>query len=374
MACTELTRRGCRLELTLNIEFENSAEMNASAFAAMVTSWGQEIQAMWNGPAGHQHYGCCRVRFHVNTRVGSGTADFHQVEVVAGPQTSFVNRLGPGCTGGRWDAEDTGNVVAHESGHLLGLPDEYDYGGPGGSYRNLNPQPAGQPESIMAQTWGDVAALQSHIDGILSDLDAECPWWCCLLWPVHWLVHRLVLRTPLPWPWRRRKVSMPGIGFDELEGLSVREILDRVDSGNPGVLGAAVEALRRAGPQDPDSLLAAVEADSPLRRWVAATVLGDLPDLEPGEALSGRLEDEDLRVRVAAAHSLGRLEDRRGVPVLIEALTSNQVMLGHPPELVADHAAAVLRAITGARVSAPGDTAEARAAKWQTWWKDQQAE
>lgn len=181
---TTLSRSGCTFTVTVNLEFQNSTgRLNAAQFQALVNGWEASIEALWNGPAGRQRFQCCSVVFDVVTRIGAGTPGFHQVNVVAGPQTSTAG-LGPATTNANWDDLDSGNVAAHETGHLMGLPDEYDYGGPGGAYRNLNPQPAGQPQSIMAQTWGNVAALQSHIDAILTGLGARCPFYCCF---VRWL-------------------------------------------------------------------------------------------------------------------------------------------------------------------------------------------
>lgn len=182
---TTATRSGCGSTVIIRIEFQNSTgRLTNAQFQTLINGWEMAIENLWNGPRGHQHYRCCIVRFNVITRIGRGAAGFHRINVVAGPQTSTAG-LGPGSAAGTWDDQDTGNVVAHETGHLMGLSDEYDYGGSGGSYRNLNPQPAGQPQSIMAQTWGNVAALQEHIDAIMRGLAVRYPWWCCLFYTFH---------------------------------------------------------------------------------------------------------------------------------------------------------------------------------------------
>lgn len=369
--CTSLTRRWCAFTVALRTEFQNNSGLASGAFNTLVSGWGDATEDMWNGPLGHQHFRCCTVSFAVTTRTGSGTANFHQIDVVAGPQTSFVNALGPGCTGGRWDAQDTGNVVAHESGHLLGLPDEYDYNGPGNTYQNLNPQPAGQPQSIMAQTWGDVAALQSHIDAVMTGLGAGCRWWCCVLWPLHRLVDLIRLVLPLPLLLRAPLASPEEeLPMAESAERSVEDAIELARDGRPSDLMEAVRILVDAGPEATGVIVEAVRDDHPLVRWVAVT--GGVAVREDQVVMSA-LEDSDLRVRVAAAVGLARRGRREGIPVLLDALTSNQVAIGHPPELLADVAEQGLEALAGQSVAAPGDAPEARAERWRRWF-DQSSE
>jgi len=364
--CTTLTRRGCAFTATLDVQYQNNSGLTAGAFTALVNGWDAATEGMWNGPAGHQHYGCCTVEFAVITRIGAGRAASHQINVVAGPQTSFVSALGPGCTTGRWDAQDTGNVAAHESGHLLGLPDEYDYNGPGGAYRNLNPQPADQPQSIMAQTWGNVAALQSHIDALMQGLNASCPWWCCILWPVHRLldVLRLAVAVPLlvtaDLPSPEEVSTVPAKPADP----SPRDALEQVRDGRPSSLMDAVRVLTDAGKESNELAQVATGDESPLVRWVGLVVadtLGDVDTVETG------LEDDDLRLRVTAAAALARRGQRQVVPVLIEGLGSNQVAIGHPPELLASFAEQALITLSGESISTTDDSPEARTARWQRW-------
>jgi HEAT repeat protein len=155
----------------------------------------------------------------------------------------------------------------------------------------------------------------------------------------------------------------------DIEGMSTEEILSRMEGGSPDVLAAGLEVLRVRAAENRDELVVALRHESPIRRWAAATSLGAVRDTR--RELTETLGDGDVRVRVAAAQSLARLDSREGVPVLIEALTSNQVMLGHPPVLVADYAAQVLEFITGTSPAAPQDNLEARAARWREWWSRQ---
>ncbi len=363
--CTSLSRRLCAFTVALRAEFQNNADSAAAAFTTLVSGWGTATEDMFNGPRGHQHFGCCTVTFDVITRVGSGTANHHQIDVVAGPQTSFVNALGPGCTGGRWDALDTGTVTAHESGHLLGLPEEYDYNGPGNTYQNLNPQPAGQPQSIMAQPWGNVAVLQSHVDTIMNGLNADCPWYCCLLWPLHRLldVFRLVLRFPL-FVTAPPEVPDKELPMSPAPESSISEAIEAVRDGRPPQLMDAVRILTAAGPDAVGDIVAAAGDDHPLVRWVAVTSAADLED---DQLVTAALDDDDLRIRVAAGVGLAQRGSRAGVPALLDALTSNQVAIGHPPELLCDVAEQALQVIAGDSAPPANGSAEARAEQWRRW-------
>ena len=256
--------------------------------------------------------------------------------------------------------------MAHESGHLLGVADEYDYNGPGGTYRNLNPQPAGQPQSIMAQTWGNVAALQSHIDTIMNGLNADCPWWCCLCWPLHRLTD--LIRRILPLPLLIR-AGLPSI--DEVSTVTVqpsddalKDVLELARDGRPSSLMDAIRVLDEAGPKAREVISEAVRDEHVLVRWVGIVAADGVGD---EDALATGMDDDDLRVRVAAASGLARRGQRDGIPALLEGLTSNQVAIGHPPELLADVAEQALVGLAGESVSADTDSPEARAERWRRW-------
>ncbi|KAF0248492.1 MAG: hypothetical protein FD167_2113 [bacterium] len=107
--------------------------------------------------------------------IGSGTPNFHQVDVVTRPQHASTINLGPSSVSTTWNHLSKDLTICHEVGHLMGLQDEYSFSS-GGQYINLNLQPSGQPQSIMAYTSGNVAVLQNHIDDILRILGhLNCP-------------------------------------------------------------------------------------------------------------------------------------------------------------------------------------------------------
>ena len=126
----------------------------------------------------------------------------------------------------------------------MGLPDEYDYGGPGGTYRNLNPQPAGSPESIMAQTWGNVAALQELIDVIMQNLGMRCPWWCCILrWFLRWYRKPRLERVI--------KLQQEKEMFEKMviniQNMPPKEALEIIKSGKPDQISLGMQVLRESG-------------------------------------------------------------------------------------------------------------------------------
>lgn len=365
---TTLRRRFCKLTVTVRLQVQNNTgRLNAAQFTALVDGWEGAIETLWNGPRGHQHFRCCTVVFDVVTRIGGAAAGgFHQVDVVAGPQTSVAG-IGPASRNARWDDLDVGNVAAHETGHLMGLRDEYDYGGPGGAYRNLNPQPAGQPQSIMAQTWGNVAALQSHIDGILEGLNADCPWYCCLLRPFHrlWDLLSDLFRSAVLIRETSNEIRRPD--SEEIQvTMTIQEILKLIETGDPEALGQGAARLGERVAKREDGAVEALgrtlAEGSNLERWAAAAALGQSSAGAP--ALERALGDEDARIRVRAAQSLLGLGSSAGVPRLIEALESDEVMIGHPPELVRDVARQTL-------VSAAGEELGDDPGAWRQWWMRQ---
>jgi len=178
---TSVSGGPCDYTVTVTIVFHGEG-----ASETQVESWETDAEAIWNGPSGSREWGdgCCTVTFDFDFSVLAESAeppdDAHVVEVkkVKGSHTSWVATPLPTpgsteTTTGEWDNLDTGPVIAHEVGHMMGLDDEY-HTDDEGNYVNDNPQPAGSPPSIMAQTWGGAQPLTEHLDAIMEAAGIEC--------------------------------------------------------------------------------------------------------------------------------------------------------------------------------------------------------
>jgi hypothetical protein len=135
-----------------------------------------------------------------------------------------------------------------------------------------------------------------------------------------------------------------------------------------GELLAALNAIGRPhGKMDP-TLAAALAADAPARRAVAAYVLAAQGDKPQRQAVRRLLDDPSPRVRLRAAHGLLIAGDRAACPALIR-------LLREAPLPLAWQAEGLLFKVAGDRgpaVSLGSGTAAARdraAAAWEGWWR-----
>lgn len=177
---TSLEGGPCDYTITVTAVFHGTG-----ATDTLIANWETETEEIWNGEDGYRVWGggCCTVKFDFDfSLLAPGEQppeDAHVIEVkaVAGSHTSWVGTPLPTpgsteTTTGEWDNLDSGPVVAHEIGHLMGLDDEYHYHN--GNYVNDNPQPEGSPPSLMAQTWDDAQPLGEHLDAIMAAADIDC--------------------------------------------------------------------------------------------------------------------------------------------------------------------------------------------------------
>lgn len=102
-------------DVTVRVALNPDAGITAQTLAAARTRWENGIRAQWNdrfdcvGPGGE------RRAFRMNVQWVTANAH-HTVRVVNGPfATNMTN----------WSINDSGNVAAHEFGHMIGNPDEY---------------------------------------------------------------------------------------------------------------------------------------------------------------------------------------------------------------------------------------------------------
>lgn len=154
----------------------------------------------------------------------------------------------------------------------------------------------------------------------------------------------------------------------------LNEILNDFRSGKPDKIMGAYQAILEAGRAAVTVLLEALGDENNLVRWAAAAALGDIGASEAIPPLEQRLEDSNVSVRIRAAQSLGKLHRAEGIPVLIKALRSEDVMIGHPPELASDYANQVLMSITGQTCGFNGSASESERLeairRWEEWWEE----
>jgi HEAT repeat protein len=153
----------------------------------------------------------------------------------------------------------------------------------------------------------------------------------------------------------------------------VEAIFKTIESGRPDAMAAGVAALGETGAANIDPILEKLRTGSPLERWAAAAALGEIGDTKATEPLETALSDDNVSVRIRAAQSLARLGGPGGIPTLIDELSSDEVMTGHPPELARSYANQVLIAVTGQDIKLEKDDPQARREvieRWQAWWRD----
>lgn len=141
---------------------------------------------------------------------------------------------------------------------------------------------------------------------------------------------------------------------------------------------ASFQSLHAALDSDPEGLIvqaqAAMASSDIETRFAAVYALGLAVDETHTALLRPALQDPDLALRVIAAGALIGLGEPESIPVLVEALGSDDLLpYSHPSRPVWMFADATLGAYTGMDFGVPAgaeDQRGATAAAWQDWWEE----
>lgn len=146
---------------------------------------------------------------------------------------------------------------------------------------------------------------------------------------------------------------------------------------------ARIEQIIALGSEAVPPLVPLAESPNEGERYTAIVALGRIAtadnakpaDIEAAtKALAGRLADPNVSLRTYAAGGLAALGDKRGLPVLIEALNvSQRGYLSTPPELLNAFAYRALNVYTGQSFGYDPLAEEAKRTasqqQWRDWWK-----
>lgn len=121
-AAFEQTWTHIRVRIRLNPD----ADISAATMNTLRTTWQNGIESIWSNQWGCGRSGelTCALTFEV---LWVNTDQHHTVRVNAGTKcfNAMGNPMRCPTNKGRWHTNDSGNVAAHEFGHMLGHPDEY---------------------------------------------------------------------------------------------------------------------------------------------------------------------------------------------------------------------------------------------------------
>lgn len=146
---------------------------------------------------------------------------------------------------------------------------------------------------------------------------------------------------------------------------------------------ARIEQIIDLGSEAVPALVPLADSLNEGERYTAIVALGRIATADaakPGDidaatkSLANRLSDPNVSLRTYAAGGLVAMGDKRGIPVLIEALSVQQRgYLSVPPELLNAFAFRALNAYTGQSFGFDPLADEAKRAasqqQWRDWWK-----
>ena len=374
---TTLRQSSCKATVQVKLMFENrvvtgGVPMSNRQFERMTTCWRDAAQQIWNNqwlyPMSPHRWLCSEVWFDFQMNWGSAQSDWHHVIVKADlPSGAYV--IGPTDSNPQatvhLDVDDGHDVVAHEIGHVLWLGDEYLASTtPTSAGHDINADP---PYCLMMKLdRPQIYVAKDHVASIMAKLNASMNL-CCCLWPNPLqFLRALVERWQLPGPPPEAPTPIsPG----DLDDPQIFTLIDGASGTDLAILGNYVGLDFSV---DADLALSELQASTVRRRWLAAIALGNIEDGRVENALRKALLDPDVSVRVHAARSLHLHGSRDGVPVLLKALGSDDVVIREPPILARSYANRLLQRISGTSFGFdPHASPKARLAaiaRWQAWW------
>ena len=128
--------------------------------------------------------------------------------------------------------------------------------------------------------------------------------------------------------WRVRKIAVELLsGFEDKEDMLPLLIDCLRSEDNAGLRNSAVEALETIGAGAIDSLLLYIDDDDHDLRKQIVDILGNIGDKKVVSYLINSLSDPDENVKSAAAENLGKIGDDEAVNSLMEALKTEDLLL-----------------------------------------------
>jgi len=170
----------CSYEIKVSIVFNFAKEIDKAKADSLLADWQKGIESIWAKDSPRYFATGCQADYKFEllklpeTKTCADYPAYHCINVIEGEKNSrgnladakFVIANSGQNSIGEWTTQTTGLDASHEVGHMMGLKDEYHYDN--NFWLNDNFKEAG-PQSIMAQTWGNVSALAEHTQQILNN-------------------------------------------------------------------------------------------------------------------------------------------------------------------------------------------------------------
>ena len=171
---------GCHTTVTTEIEI-----FGAGASKAVARNIRKGILGCSPGKVGgYSLLGCCKVSTKAKVRVrrkGKGPRPgYNQIEVTN--EADFRSYVNGGRDSGKWSSTESGEVYAHEAGHLLGLDDQYDDRTDADGNTVSVTRPGHEMDKMGAKggKLGIGSAARGSLDTLLLSKGARCnPARCC---------------------------------------------------------------------------------------------------------------------------------------------------------------------------------------------------